>query len=354
MNAVVAMSGGIDSSVVAWLLKSKGYNVTGVIMKIWDERLPRPAGAGNACFGPDEEHDVADAQRVCDSLGIPLRVVDCSDEFRTVILEYFRTEYERGRTPNPCVFCNRLIKFEQIQKYVLQNNIPFDVFATGHYARIDRSTGVSRLKKASDALKDQSYFLYRLTPQQLAVTAFPLGEMAKKEVREIARQAGLIVAEKEESQDFYAGDYRDLLTNLNVASTPGNIVDTAGKVLGRHDGIHTVTIGQRKGLGISSKEPLYVVALDPARNEVVLGTKLDGLKTGLVATDLNMFVEELPAILMARYRSNSTPVPCNATLDGGNLTVMFNQEISGITPGQSVVLYEGDLVVGGGVIERAL
>jgi tRNA-specific 2-thiouridylase len=355
MRAVVAMSGGVDSSVAAYLMQKQGYDVTGAIMKIWDKSLPEPHSLKKSCFGPDEEQDVEDARRVCDRLGIPLRVLDCAHEFMSVILDYFRAEYEHGRTPNPCVFCNRLLKFDMIQRLLKESGLVYDVFATGHYARVERtSASASILKRAKDISKDQSYFLYRLSGELLASTRFPLGELTKKYIREMAREIGLATSEKEESQDFYAGDYRDLLDSLGVNAAPGTIVDTDGRVLGTHAGLHLFTIGQRKGLGVTSAAPLYVVEIRPDRNEVVVGPRDEKWKTGLYADDLNMFTDTLPQKVQAKIRSSHTAASCTAERTGDTLHVTFDEQQEGITPGQSVVLYDGDTVLGGGVIRNAL
>lgn len=351
-HVVVALSGGVDSAVAAYLLKQAGYRVTGVIMRIWDPSLPAPVVTRSACFGPDEEQDVEDAQKVCDHLDIKLHVLDCGREFRDVVLSLFRSEYQSGRTPNPCVFCNRHIKFDQIHNMLHQADISFDYFATGHYSRIVDTVAGKMLGCAIDKKKDQSYFLYRLGRNLLARTIFPLGKITKNEVREIASVAGLSVADKEESQDFYSGDYRELLENLNMSSSEGNIIDISGVVLGVHRGIHNFTIGQRKGLGICSTEPLYVIGIDAARNDVIVGPQAARMKQKLIASDTVLFVDNFPQNLHAKIRSTHTPAACSVTQSGGTLEILFDKPQENITPGQSVVLYDGDLVIGGGIIGK--
>jgi len=353
-HVVAALSGGVDSAVAAYLLKKSGYEVTGVIMRIWDPSLPMPSGERSACFGPDEDRDIDDAKRVCERLGIELRVVDCGSAFRRVVLDYFRSEYEQGRTPNPCVFCNRHIKFDLIQRLMRESGLCFDFFATGHYARTIDTGGGMMLCRAADRAKDQSYFLYRLDRNQIGQTIFPLGDMTKQEVRTTAETVGLPVSHKEESQDFYAGDYRELLQHLHIEGKAGNIVDESGRVLGRHNGVHHYTIGQRRGLGIASSEPLYVVGMDAERGEVIVGRQSARLKRRLVADSLNMFVDRLPAAVQAQIRSSHTAAACAATLSNDTLEVVFDEPQENITPGQSVVVYEGDVVLGGGVIREAL
>ena len=271
MNIVVGMSGGVDSAVATLFLKEKRHNLSGAIMTIWDESAnPGLIAKGNACYGPDEGEEINEARKVCDFLGIPLHVVDCSKQYSKIVLKYFRDEYRCGRTPNPCVMCNQNMKFGILPSLLSKRGVEFDKFATGHYCRVEYSDKRGRhlLKKGVNKKKDQSYFLYRLTQEQLAKACFPLGEMTKEEVRSIAEKAGLPVKYKAESQDFYSGEYGDL---ISADDAPGSIVDVDGKVLGRHKGIWNHTIGQRKGLGIAHTHPLYVIKIDSEKNEIVLG-----------------------------------------------------------------------------------
>ncbi len=351
MNIAVGMSGGVDSAVAACLLKEQGHNVTGTIMTIWDSSVEVSSViSGNACYGPDEEEDIRDAQEVCDFLDIPLHIIDCSKQYTEIVLKYFRDEYCIGRTPNPCVMCNQNMKFGILPSLLVQNGVKFDKFATGHYCRVEYNKEMNRhlLKKGINLKKDQSYFLYRLTQNQLGKACFPLGDMEKEEVRMIAEKAGLPVKFKAESQDFYSGAYGDL---ISAEDAPGNIVDSDGNILGLHKGIWNYTIGQRKGLGISHCNPLYVIEIDAEKNEVILGEK-DSLKSkSLTAKSINMIYDKMPETAEAKIRSASPAVPCAITSSSDEeFSISFYDEQLAITPGQSVVLYDGDYVIGGGVI----
>ena len=351
MNIAVGMSGGVDSAVAAWLLKEQGHNVTGTIMTIWDDSVEiSTVPTGNACYGPDEEEDIRDAQEVCDFLDIPLHVIDCSKQYSKIVLKYFRDEYCIGRTPNPCVMCNQNMKFGILPSLLAQNGVKFDKFATGHYCRVEYNEKMDRylLKKGINSKKDQSYFLYRLTQNQLKKACFPLGEMTKEEVRDIAEKAELPVKYKEESQDFYSGDYGDLISSED---SPGNIVDQDGNTLGKHKGIWNYTIGQRKGLGISHCNPLYVIEINAEKKEVVLGEK-DSLKSkSLTAKNINVIYDKIPEKAEAKIRSASPTVSCEVTSSSDDgFAITFCDDQLAITPGQSVVLYDGDFVIGGGVI----
>ncbi|MBN1983859.1 MAG: tRNA 2-thiouridine(34) synthase MnmA, partial [Chitinivibrionales bacterium] len=269
--------------------------------------------------------------------------------------DYFQKEYIAGRTPNPCVICNHQIKFGLLPSLVRSlHNCDFDYFATGHYARIEFDPIIQRylLKKGVNSHKDQSYFLYRLSQEQLATTLFPLGAFEKTTVRSIAAQAGLPVHDKVESQDFYSGDYTDLISGNR---TPGEIVDTAGTVLGIHNGIMNFTIGQRKGLGIAIGRPLYVVGLDSNKNRVIVGDKKFLENHGLKATQLNIITDHIPQQASVKIRSTASAVACRCWIDKeqspATLTVEFEQPQSAVTPGQSAVVYDGDTVCGGGFIE---
>ncbi len=354
MRVVVGLSGGVDSSVVALLLLQAGHDVTGITMCI--RQRGRYSGAlHHACFSPAATGDADAAAALCQQLGIPFHVYDCADDYEREILDYFRREYLAGRTPNPCVACNAAIKFGVLPELARQSGLSFDRFATGHYARIEERAGRSQLLRARDHSKDQSYFLYRLNQQQLARHLFPLGNLTKEEVRAIAAAAGLQAAAKRDSQDFYRGDYSEL---LGEPDRPGEIVDHQGGLLGHHSGFWKYTVGQRKGLGIAHPEPLYVTALDAVNNRVVVGTATDALCHTLLAEACNWVSIEPPQEeieVELKVRSAGTPHagvvvrPAAA----GCYEARFPQGIAGVAPGQSAVFYRGDLLLGGGIIRES-
>ncbi len=356
----VGLSGGVDSAVAAALLVEQGYSVLGLTMKIWSGAIPVPAGAKEACYGPDEAEDVVACESLCHKLGIEYRAIDLSREYEEKVLDYFRQEYLSGRTPNPCVVCNSKIKFGFLIERAHELGLDFEYFATGHYARIaQHDSGRPLLRVALDIAKDQSYFLYRLDPDRLSRVLFPLGDMTKSQVREIARRLGLDVAEKAESQDFIAGgDYSPLFADQ--APEGGDMVDAEGRVLGAHRGLPYYTIGQRRGLGISSTEPLYVIALDRERNRVVVGPNLGLFADGLLASDFLYHAKaegvDPPFRGFAKIRQNHPSVHCSFDpgLDG-SCSVSFDESQRAIAPGQSVVIYdEAGFVLGGGIIEKAI
>ena len=354
MNIAIGISGGVDSAVAALLLKEEGHNLTGVLMTIRGENDYPEAGesssCGKGCYTADITANIRDAQSVCDFLGIPLHIIDCSEYFSKYVMEYFRREYLAGRTPNPCIACNENIKFGILPALLEDAGVDFAKFATGHYCRIEYNSDMKRylLKKGTNPLKDQSYFLYRLNQKQLEKACFPLGEMTKENVRKIAEEAGLPVTFKAESQDFYSGSYGDL---ISTEESVGDIVDINGKVLGRHRGIWNYTIGQRKGLGIAHTAPLYVVKIDPEKNEVVLAEREHLAAKGVTADNVNLIYETLPERLEAKIRSASAGAPCDVVSSSEeSFSIQFHKEQYAVTPGQSVVLYDGDYVVGGGII----
>ena len=354
-KVIVGLSGGVDSSVAAYLLKQQGYEVTGVTMSLWDGKPSLVPSGKHACYGPDENEEIEEARELAGILDIPYRVFDCSQRYKTLVLDYFRSEYLSGRTPNPCVRCNQLIKFGMLPDLARMEGLVFDYFATGHYAVVEWDDQRKRylLKKGIDSRKDQTYFIYRLTQEQLSKVLFPIGNMTKQEVREIATKINLPLSEKEESQDFYSGDYRDL---LNVKDTPGNIVDAKGNVLGKHNGFWNYTIGQRKGLGVAYSEPLYVLSLDKEKNKVVVGIHEEVMSSSFIVNDLNWIAFESlnePAEVEVKIRSaqNATGARIEP-FENDSVKVTFNFPNDGITPGQSAVFYQDDLVLGGGVIEK--
>jgi len=354
-KVVVAMSGGVDSSVVAALLKEKGYEVTGVTMRVWGGEAHPGDRARHSCYGPGEEEDLEDARKVAQVLGIPFYTFNLRQEYRTEVLDYFCHEYLLGRTPNPCIRCNRRVKFDALLKKARDCGLEFDYFATGHYARVEYDEGKRRylLKKAGDMAKDQSYFLFALSQEQLGNSLFPLGNHAKEEVRKTARDLGLSVDHKPESQDFVAGDYSSLLGEV---ARPGPILNKEGEILGEHRGIPFYTIGQRKGLGISAGVPLYVIAIDPERNAIVAGSKEEVYGDELVASELNWIaIEELrrPIEVKAKIRYlHKEAEAIVIRLDKDKVRVKFREPQMAITPGQAVVFYDDDTVIGGGTIER--
>ncbi len=354
MKILVGMSGGIDSSVAAYLLKQQGHEVVGVTMTIWSRRshLERPLGS-TSCFAPDKSEDIARIKEICAQIGIEHTVLELSDRFEEVVLTNFKNEYLDGRTPNPCVWCNERIKFGAMVDYAYESGIDFDRFATGHYAQIIDHGGRLSIGRAVDEKKDQSYFLYRLSQQQLGRTLFPLGSLSKEEVRKIDVKLGFHRPEQSESQDFYGGDYTDL---LEVEESPGNIVNLAGEVLGRHTGIFHYTIGQRKGLGIASARPLYVIALRPEQNEVVVGCAEEREQATVVAsnvvwqacTSLDGEVE-----VEAKIRSASRPQRAWAHQDGDQIIARFPDGVHAAALGQSLVFYSEGRILCGGIISDA-
>ncbi len=356
MKIAVGMSGGVDSSVAALLLKEQGHDVTGLSMSIWDGDDSPLAGSRNACYGPDEKHDIEDAEKVCRMLGIPFHVIDCREMYKETVIRYFREEYLSARTPNPCVVCNHKIKFGTLMSTARSYGIEFDRFATGHYANVgfDTASGRYLLKKGNDTKKDQSYFLYRLDQVQLSEVLFPLGGMTKREVRKIAERAGLPVSCKEESQDFYGGDYRNL---LDVNQREGDIVHLDGRLIGRHKGIWNYTPGQRKNLPASNNGPLYVVKLDACNNRVVVGTKNDTAVSRFLVRNINWIApvgtaERFEAQVKTRYTQGEIQSVIDK-IDLDTSMVRPCESVQSVSPGQSAVFYNGDIVIGGGIIERA-
>jgi tRNA-specific 2-thiouridylase len=351
-RVLVAMSGGVDSSVAALLLTRAGYDCVGAMMKLFENEDIGESIEKSCCSLADR----GDAELAAEKLDIPFYVFNYAEEFRRCVMDYFVEQYGRARTPNPCVACNRHLKFGALMERAGEQRCPF--IATGHYARIERDGERFLLKRGVDAAKDQSYALYFMTPTQLAGTLFPLGGYTKGEVREIAAEFGLSNAKKRESQDICFvpdGDYAGFIEAYTAKPLDGGlIVDTDGRELGRHDGIARYTIGQRRGLGVSSSGRLYVEELDAARNRVVLGDGSGLWSKSLTARGVNLIaVDKLdaPRRVEAQIRYSHTARPATAYQeDEDTLRVVFDDEQRAITPGQHVVLYDGDVVIGGGTI----
>lgn len=352
-RVVVGMSGGVDSSVAAYLLKEQGYEVIGLTMQIWQKDAEEDKDGG--CCGLSA---VDDARRVCQKLDIPHYVMNFREDFERDVINYFVDEYEQGRTPNPCIACNRYVKWESMLKKALQ--IGADYIATGHYARIirDGQTGRYALRQSKTIAKDQTYALYNLTQYQLQHTLMPLGEYTKDEVREIAKQIGLAVATKPDSQEicFVPDNNYAKFIEETTGKKPkkGKFINKKGKVLGEHKGIIHYTIGQRKGLGISYGKPLFVSKIDPVNNTIVVGDNEDLFTHEVYANKLNfMPFEHLtePREFTAKIRYSHTPAACTVEMVGEDqIKCTFVEAQRAITPGQAIVIYDGETVVGGGTI----
>jgi len=350
-KVMIGMSGGVDSSVAAYILKQKGYDVTGVTMQIWQEDKEQE---GSCC----SLTAVEDARRVATKLDIPYYVINFKKVFDEKVIQYFIKEYLAGRTPNPCIACNRYVKFEEFLNKAI--SMDMDYVATGHYARVDYRDGRYLLMKSASKKKDQTYVLYNLTQEQLSKTLFPLEDITKEEVRAIAKKLKLNVASKPDSQEICFVEDNNygkfLKENSTLKTKPGDIIDTKGKLLGRHNGIYNYTIGQRKGLGISSNRPLFVIDIDPINNQIVVGDDSEGFGKTLIAEDINLIAiekltKERRVSAKIRYAAQESPALIKPLKDD-KILVEFDTPQRAITPGQAVVFYDGDIVLGGGTIVK--
>lgn len=356
-KVMIGMSGGVDSSVAAYLLKKQGYEVIGVTMKLWQDDDNNLLELEGGCCSLSA---VEDARKVCDKLDIPFYVLNFSDVFKEKVINPFIDEYLNGRTPNPCILCNKHIKFEDFFSKARQ--IGCDYVATGHYAKIEFKGDRYLLKKSITDKKDQTYALYNLTQEQLKHTLLPIGEYEKERVREIAKEIGIEVHNKPDSQEIcfvkdndYAGYVKK---HSKKRIEEGYFVDTKGNVLGKHKGIIHYTIGQRKGLGIAFGKPMFVVDIDPVKNMVVLGNNEDIFKKSLIAKDVNLIsIDNIdkPLRVTAKHRYSARPSLATVyKIDNNNIKIEFDEPQRAITKGQSVVMYDGDTVVGGGIIDKSL
>ena len=350
-RVIVAMSGGVDSSVAAALLLRQGYDVIGVTMRLWTLENPEAPVHHRRCCSVDDSED---ARAVCDMLGIPHYVLNFEREFATTVVDYFCREYLRGRTPNPCLACNEHVKFRPLLAKAL--TLEADYLATGHYCRIQRNGHGFELWRAKDESKDQSYVLYTLGQKELPRLLFPLGGYAKAEVRRIAAELGLPVADKPDSAEICfipRGDYRQFLAQ-RFPQQPGDIVDGSGRTVGRHQGVAGYTVGQRRGLPArGGQQPLYVQGLDPIANVVTVGRDDELLSDRLWAEDVSFVSGEAPAgalAVEAKIRYRSEPAPALLTVADNTADVCFQRPQRAITPGQAVVFYQGPRVLGGGII----
>jgi len=353
-KVLVGMSGGVDSSVAAYLLKKQGYDVIGVTMQIWQDDEEFVEREGGCC----SLSAVADARRVANKIGIPFYVMNFKDVFKRNVIDYFVDEYVEGRTPNPCIACNKFIKFSAFLDKAMAMGI--DYVATGHYAIIEKKDDRYIIRKSEDDKKDQTYALYNFTQFQLERTLMPCGQYKKTQIREIAKEIGLRVHNKKDSEEICFipdNDHGRYIKNRFPNKVrEGNFVDKEGNILGIHKGIVYYTIGQRKGLGIAFGKPMYVVDINPFRNEVVLGSLEDLLNTELIAKDINYIPFDTlkePMEIEAKIRYSQNPSKAVITpIENGKVKVNFYEKQRAITKGQSVVFYKDDLVIGGGVIEK--
>lgn len=377
-TVVVGMSGGVDSTLTALLLKEKGCRVIGVTMSLWDGTLPEiktDKPMKEACYGPGEEENIAECKKFCSEHGIEYHVIKVQDEYKKRVLEYFKAEYRAGRTPNPCIQCNRYIKFGALLDGIENLGFDYDYFCTGHYAKIVRPTeGLfgsdkkpSMIATAADVTKDQTYFLNRIPSRVLEKVRFPLATLKKSEVFDLAKKANLEAANREESQDFIGEEYFDILFS-DKPSVPGDIIDLDGHVLGKHKGIEHYTIGQRRGLGVAVSYPVYVQAIDAKNNVVVLAPNDALNSSAMIADDFVWPADVEPAEEFeaeVKIRLASRPVKAKITkyvpeesdtteYKGQPWLVTFAETQRAVAPGQSAVFYKDNVIRGGGIIVRGI
>ena len=374
-TVVVGMSGGVDSTLTALLMLNKGCRVIGVTMSLWDGSIPEvksEKSVREACYGPGEEENIAECQKFCDEHGIDYHVIDVKKEYKERVLEYFKAEYRSGRTPNPCIFCNRYIKFGALLEGLEKLNIEYDYFCTGHYAKIVRpESGLYgtdnrpfMISGAVDVSKDQTYFLYRVPSKILEKVRFPLAFTKKSEVFRLAEEANLDAAKRKESQDFIGEEYFDILFS-DKPSVPGDIIDLDGHVIGKHRGIEHYTVGQRRGLGVALSYPVYVHSIDAKNNVVVLAPN-DALDSdGLIADNFvwpGDIEPERAFRANVKIRLASKPVPAliekfipenPENFTGNAWKITFDEPQRAVAPGQSAVIYLDGVILGGGIINRA-